>query len=269
MLGRFARWLGRGLRRLLRPRLAPQPVLATAASAEEVMPPPPLPTTSPRARWRRWVVVRTRRFTDVLAAAALALFAGLAVLVQLGLTGPFDLAVARAIQAVQVPLFTLLMLGVSELGFPPLSFWMVGLTALVLWQARQRLEAALALAGGAGGVLAEGVKLLLLRPRPAPDQVRVTAALAGHSFPSGHTLLYMGFFGFLFYLAYVRLRPGLPRTLALIACGGLIGLVGVSRVYLGQHWPTDVLASYLLGSAYLILLVRVYLWRQQTPTPAS
>lgn len=221
--------------------------------------------SSPRARWRRWRVRRTWRFATVLAGGALVLFVGLAALVGAGATASFDLTVAHAIQAVQLPLFGLLMVAVSVFGFMPLGFWLVALTALGLWQTRQRLEAVLALAGGLGGAIAEGLKLLLLRPRPSAEQVRVAAELAGPSFPSGHTLMYVGFFGFLFYLAYVRLRPGWRRTLALVLCGGLVGLVGVSRVYLGQHWPTDVLASYLLGSAYLLLLVRVYRWRKRTP----
>ena len=214
-----------------------------------------------RARWWRWLVARTRLFTTALAVTALALFGGLAVLVQLGLTMAFDLAVTHAIQAVSFPFIAVLMAGVSILGFQPFALLLVLATVLLLWQVRLRLEAALALAGGGGGMIAEGLKLVLLRPRPSAEQVRVAAELVGHSFPSGHVLMYVGFFGFLGYLAYVRLRPSWLRSLALGLCGGLVGLVGVSRVYLGQHWPTDVLASYLLGIAYLILLVRVYLWR--------
>jgi undecaprenyl-diphosphatase len=266
MLGRLARWLGRWMGRLLRPW--PTPALAPVGGAGgRAMTRAPV-AAPPRVRRRRWLVWRTGRFVTLLAGGALLLFVGLAALVAAGATVSFDLAVARAIQAVPLPLFGLLMVAVSVFGFLPQGFWLVTLTALGLWQTRQRWEAALALAGGLGGALAEGLKLLLLRPRPSAEQLRVAAELAGPSFPSGHTLMYVGFFGFLFYLAYVRLPAGGRRTLALGLCGGLVALVGISRVYLGQHWPTDVLASYLLGSAYLLLLVRVYVWRQQTPAAA-
>jgi membrane-associated phospholipid phosphatase len=68
----------------------------------------------------------------------------------------------------------------------------------------------------------------------------------------------VAFFGFLFYLAYTRLRRGWARTLLLWTLGALIVLIGPSRVYVGQHWPSDVLASYALGLVYLVLLVVWY-----------
>src|SRR6185295_9205716 len=107
----------------------------------------------------------------------------------------------------------------------------------------------------AGGAAA---KLLWLRPRPDDDLVRVLGSAPGYSFPSGHTLLYVGFFGFLFYWSYAVLHKGRARTALLWLTGLLIVLVGPSRVYLGHHWPSDVLAAYALGLAYLVLLVVWY-----------
>jgi undecaprenyl-diphosphatase len=80
----------------------------------------------------------------------------------------------------------------------------------------------------------------------------------GHSFPSGHTLFYVTFFGFIGYAAYALMRPGRARTALIWSCAALIVLIGPSRIWLGHHWASDVLASYALGLAYLILLVRLY-----------
>jgi undecaprenyl-diphosphatase len=56
------------------------------------------------------------------------------------------------------------------------------------------------------------------------------------------------------------LRKSWLRTLSLIVSGALILLVGASRVYLGQHWTSDVVGAYLLGSLALVLMIHVYRW---------
>jgi membrane-associated phospholipid phosphatase len=201
--------------------------------------------------------VRTRLWLNVVWVGALA-FGALAWLVSAGQTASADLALARGIQTVQAPWFAGLMLGVSELGFPPLSVALVLLPTLALWALRRPLEARLLILAGGAGLLALPIKLVFARARPSPEALNVTRQLSDTSFPSGHTLLFVAFFGFLFYLAYTRLRRGWGRTLVLCALGALIVLVGPSRVYLGQHWPSDVLASYALGLVYLVLLVVWY-----------
>jgi undecaprenyl-diphosphatase len=73
-------------------------------------------------------------------------------------------------------------------------------------------------------------------------------------------MFYIVFFGFIGFLAYSLLKPSLTRSLLLLFFGSLIALVGISRVYLGEHWASDVLGSYLLGSVTLVAIIQFYLW---------
>jgi undecaprenyl-diphosphatase len=104
------------------------------------------------------------------------------------------------------------------------------------------------------------VKEYIQRPRPGIDVVEVFHILDSYSFPSGHVMFYAGFYGFLWFLAYTLLKRSWFRTLLLILLGTLIALVGISRIYLGQHWASDVLGAYLLGSLCLVLTIELYRW---------
>jgi membrane-associated phospholipid phosphatase len=106
-----------------------------------------------------------------------------------------------------------------------------------------------------------------------PALVNVYASLTSYSFPSGHVMFYLGFFGFVGFLAFSLWKPSIKRTLLLVLIGTLVALIGVSRVYLGEHWPSDVLGSYLLGSLTLVASIQLYRWgkprfsaRQPVPT---
>jgi undecaprenyl-diphosphatase len=150
------------------------------------------------------------------------------------------------------------MIAVSAFGFPPQSFLLVAGVASILWLAEYRTEAVFAVVASASAILTEAIKAVIARPRPDVDLVTVLAGATGHSFPSGHTLFYVTFFGYLAYVAYANWKPGRFRTAVLWICGALILLVGPSRIWMGQHWASDVLASYALGLTYLVILVQVY-----------
>jgi undecaprenyl-diphosphatase len=104
------------------------------------------------------------------------------------------------------------------------------------------------------------VKSVVGRPRPTLEQVLVYGHDVNPSFPSGHVVQYVVFFGILAYLSWevIYSSRGAWRLLggALFAvCIALIGLVGPSRVYLGAHWPTDVIGGYLIGAGLLLVLI--------------
>lgn len=188
-------------------------------------------------------------------------FAALTFLIK---TMPFfavDLQITRTIQLINFPSFALLMTLISWPGFGPQDVIIAGLIILLIYAFGLRWEAVTALIAA---VFSTGinvlVKDLVQRPRPAPNMVNVFATIKSYSFPSGHVMFYLGFFGFIWFLAFTLLKPSLKRSFLLVFFGILIVLIGVSRVYLGEHWPSDVLGSYLLGSLTLVAIIQFYIW---------
>jgi len=73
-------------------------------------------------------------------------------------------------------------------------------------------------------------------------------------------MFYTGFYGFVVFLAFILLKPSLKRTLLLAFFGLLVLLIGISRIYVGEHWASDVLGAYLLGSLALVAIIQLYRW---------
>src|SRR3989338_1840236 len=95
----------------------------------------------------------------------------------------------------------------------------------------------------------------LLVRRPRPYLVNTTAVEVGFSFPSSHTLLAVSFYGFLTYLLF-RTTNCISIRIAIATLGAaLVSCIGFSRIFLGVHWPSDVIASIALGSAWLAALI--------------
>ncbi len=172
-----------------------------------------------------------------------------------------DLQITQVVQRVQSPFFAWFMGVISWPGFAPQAELLTGLMILVLVGLGLRWEAVVALSAV---LLSTAINLLvkelIQRPRPTPSQVNVVAALTTYSFPSGHVMFYVSFFGFLGFLALYLLKPSAIRSLLLLLVGSLIALIGLSRIYLGEHWASDVLGSYLLGSLMLVAVVQLYRW---------
>jgi undecaprenyl-diphosphatase len=200
-----------------------------------------------------------RRWKIAYVAAALSSVAAIAVYVQKGRSADFDLRITTAIQRQQHPAFQRLMAVASWAGFPPQSRFVPLLWAGAWLLAGRRREAAFQLAGWGTSGLSFLVKSVMQRPRPHIDYcIVIPARIGGTSFPSGHAINYTGVYGT---MAYLIGRSGLPkpiRRLAIGACLSHIALVGPSRIYLGHHWFTDVVTSYLLGSSYVIALTSLY-----------
>lgn len=189
----------------------------------------------------------------------LAGFAVLFALVRANRSAAFDIAVTMKVQHYRWPWLARAMRAISWPGFPPQSRIIPPAIALALWLARRPTEAAFTMLSWVPAFLSTLIKLVARRPRPADPQIAVVVAkLEGSSFPSGHTMSYVGVYGFLAYLSYTLVKPARLRRTLVALFGGLVALVGPSRIYEGHHWPTDVLGSYLLGGSYMIGLTALY-----------
>lgn len=105
-----------------------------------------------------------------------------------------------------------------------------------------------------GGEVSIGViKYLVQRPRP--PSISALVLEKGFSFPSGHSLVAFSFYGFLSYIIYRISHKKTWKILSISAGMFIIAMIGFSRVYLGIHWPSDVLASFALGAAWLSALI--------------
>ncbi len=165
--------------------------------------------------------------------------------------------------------WTGVMVNASRFGSTPSLIVIVLFTgAWLVWKGR-KADSLLVVLGSAGGLaLGPVLKAIVERPRPAlSDHV---VFVNSWSYPSGHSLNSMVVLGLLTVLA-VRERPGAVRRTVLAALGAfLVVVVGFSRVYLGVHWPSDVLAGWLIGVLWLTICFAIaHLVRGNTRTSST
>lgn len=170
-----------------------------------------------------------------------------------------DLVATMRIQRIKHPVLAKAMGIVSWIGFRPQSLLLPASTVSLAWLFGFRRDARYLVFAWAGSFISFTTKLLIQRPRPSGEGITVAVAnLKDTSFPSGHTLHYVSFWGFFSYLMFSKLPGKWLRYGPLSLMSAMIGLIGPSRVYLGHHWLTDVLASYCLGTGYLMGLIGMH-----------
>jgi membrane-associated phospholipid phosphatase len=163
----------------------------------------------------------------------------------------FDTTVLTALAAARAPALTLLFRTVTLVG----EWWAataisIAAVALLLLRKKRAYAAMFAVVMSAGWLVETLVKDLFHRPRP-PALEALVHLPASFSFPSGHAFVSLVVCALLLYLEF-RLVPRRGARIALfMGATVLVLLVGVSRVYLGVHWPSDVLASWCLAMAWL------------------
>jgi membrane-associated phospholipid phosphatase len=168
---------------------------------------------------------------------------------------PGDLALTRSLQRLPPDsvVGTLLSYAGEVVWFLPLAALSVALL-MRRWMAASFIL----LASLTSVFIGEALKLLVASPRPSAELVRVVDPQQSYGFPSNTAFLSVVLLGMIVYLIW---QP--RRSLAVAALGILplvVLLIGLSRMYIGEHWATDVVGGWLFGGAWLLVLMAAHRW---------
>ncbi len=174
----------------------------------------------------------------------------------------FDLDISLFVQKYHSAVLDKIMLGISFFGELPYSLLMVVIVALAFYLFKFKREAYYILSILLSGLVILGIKNIIDRPRPTEFYVRLVEINRFQSFPSGHVLSYILFFGFMIVLMK-RLQniPSLVRRIITSISAFYMLTIAFSRIYLGAHWFTDTLGGCILGLICLMVLSHFYLKR--------
>ena len=168
----------------------------------------------------------------------------------------FDTAVISYLSAHVTPGMTGFMKSMTFLGSRQflLTAYLIIICWFIFFQKRRRTALNVAVIGSVGILLVTLLKNVFQRPRPMHP---MSVPLDTYSFPSGHTTSGFIFFGLLIVLSWkAKIAPVYKYILSILLL--LISvLIGISRIYLGMHFPSDVIAGFCLGYAWLAIAVLV------------
>jgi undecaprenyl-diphosphatase len=186
------------------------------------------------------------------AVAALLLLAWLAEEVRAGATMRFDMSVRAWVHSFASPAVTAVMRFITELGSPGLFAAFVIAVAFFFLKGWNRGAMWLMISVAGAAILELTLKHVFHRPRPVAF---FGVAPHSYSFPSGHSLFSLCFYGTLAGLINARVRSLWLRIVVWVIAALLVLAIGLSRIYLGVHYPSDVIAGYLTALMWVSSLV--------------
>ena len=133
------------------------------------------------------------------------------------------------------------------------AIFLIGLTALLIILIKNKK---IGLSIFTNLVIVTGLNQLLKRilQRPRPTEFRIVEE-TGYSFPSGHSMVSMAFYGYLIYLIYKYVKNKYIKWSLIVLLSCLIVGIGTSRIYLGVHYTSDVLGGFLISISYLVIYI--------------
>ncbi len=175
--------------------------------------------------------------------------------VKIGYTKDFDNFVYNLFEHNE--LLNIIMIGITSFGG---VIGLILITVLLLFVIpNKKIIALLSINLSVISILNELFKNIICRPRPIG--IALTAA-SGYSFPSGHSSGSLAFYGLLIYFVYKNMKNKKIKCSLIVALCILILLIGLSRIYLGVHYASDVLGGYIFGLIYLIIFINLLKLRE-------
>lgn len=172
-----------------------------------------------------------------------------------------DQAVQSWVHGFATPMLTEVMRGLSWIGSPFALAPAVALAAGFMWWQELKDDAVLVAVAAIGGVaLDEVMKLHFRRLRPEVPWAFVHEH--SFSFPSGHSVLAIVMYGVIVYKTQDKLRSKWAKAALMVVAFLMVAGIGVSRVYLGVHYPSDVAGGYFVGAVWLAAVIGSDLWVQ-------
>ncbi|GAA0840997.1 phospholipid phosphatase [Paenibacillus glucanolyticus] len=181
----------------------------------------------------------------------------MAALVKFQLLAPLDLAIITSIQNLEHPFITDIAIGLSFIGsIGPVTVLCLIVIAVLYWVLRRRTEILLLIVVVFGSsILNLLLKLIFQRVRP---DIHRLVEITGYSFPSGHSMGAFSFYSVLAYLLWRHIDSRTGRGVLIAFAIIMILSIGLSRIYLGVHYPSDILGGYLASCAWVSFMVRYY-----------
>lgn len=177
-------------------------------------------------------------------------FLTLSYFTMLGYLTTFDHTVIQFVQSFETPVLTMIFKGFTHFG----SGYSVTLLTLascfiLFFFLKERPKAIFFAIGVVATIIANaGIKVLYERPRP---EIHHLMDASGHSFPSGHTMMAVSLYTFIVYSFWPYFSTSFQRFLFVSIAGGIVGMIALSRVYVGVHYPTDLIGGLLASTTLL------------------
>ena len=186
---------------------------------------------------------------------AVLVFIGVAVGVQTGYLDGFDDAVRYRVYSIRNEKLTMFWKFITHSGDSEIVI-MLGIVLLLVKSLRKKYGVKFAIAALSSTALYQGMKYIFQRPRP--DIALRLIEESGYSFPSGHSMNCLVSYGILAYLILKYCENRKLAKLLSVGLGLIVILIGLSRVYVGVHFPTDVIGGWSLGIAVLVAMMYAF-----------
>lgn len=174
-------------------------------------------------------------------------------------TFPADVWIAQRIQEIDSATVERALDWAEDSADLPVVAMMCGVTACALLFVRDTFGAVILLIAVPGRVLTTWIaKEAIERPRPSADLLDFTSQPSTFSFPSGHAAAAFVLYGLIFYFATLHIQNLAARRAVQVACVALIIGAGLERIYIGHHWPSDVLGGYWHGALIVTAAIALH-----------